>query len=931
MAIDAGCLARLPWRLSVFMFCIALPAFLCRCAGAAAFHGVDDIDHPKWMPSTTGKQLAGRYIIEFDDAFRGSPTDFIKEVQRNHAQFKWTVTHDLDASKSSIFRGTSIQLKHHHQQQESRLGSNNAAGSGQHPRMMTESQVMRTVMDEYAIKRVYPVVEVPRPSVRHQNVLQTQQGNILSPEVSGLPFSHAMTQVDRVRQELGLTGKGVVVGIIDTGVDFYHPALGGGFGPGYKVALGYDLVGDHFDFTDPSSVKPSPEPLDICENPFNGHGTHVAGIIAAEDTIHNFTGVAPDVTLGMWRVFGCKGSGSNDVIIKAMLMAYEAGCNIINLSLGSPNGWPEDPTAVVADRIAKNNVTVVAAAGNDGRSGAFMISSPSAGYDTISVASIDNAYSLRPLAITETGQKFPYMLSNATRSFPNGTLVAYTSTSDTQNDGCQATMSGDRTDLRDKIVLVKRGTCTFDEKAKVLRKYGALSMLVYDKEGDEAFAPVVKSDSLPTAGVSYRTGLALLEAIKTHGGTLNVDFNTVLSAVPVKSAGMVSHFSSTGPTNELDLKPDIAGIGGYVFSTLPRVQGSYGTLSGTSMATPYVAGVCALYQQAHGTDVSPVFIREQLQNYAKLAKTYDGLNDNPVRQGAGLVQAYDSIQGGIHLMPGKLSFNDTAHQKIEQLTLANRKGEAATFRLRNQPTVALEPYNTTIQWYLPLETSEYNFDTMATLDFGPTLNGTITLQPGESITIPISVRSIKSDTLNSIDNPYPIYGGAVEVLDGESGEVVVQAPYIGVIGNMTELPVFDVGFPFLVLENENDLDHAREGHPDVLHLNRTSPKFKPLYMVTRLVTSTALMVVDVLDAASEVIGIALQAEYIERNTADANDSYNMDAWYGTYIPNGVNDDQEAVPVPDGDYFLRWRALKPFGDPANPDSWESVLSPKIILS
>jgi hypothetical protein len=112
---------------------------------------------------------------------------------------------------------------------------------------------------------------------------------------------------------------GLFIGIVDTGVDYNHPALGGGFGPGYKVVTRYDLVGDAYDGTTDTTPVPDNDPVDC-----DGHGTHVSGINGADPNPFNFTGVVPNATLGMWKVFGCTGSVGNDILIAAFNMAYEA-------------------------------------------------------------------------------------------------------------------------------------------------------------------------------------------------------------------------------------------------------------------------------------------------------------------------------------------------------------------------------------------------------------------------------------------------------------------------------------------------------------------------------------------------------------------------------------------------------------------------------
>ena len=163
------------------------------------------------------------------------------------------------------------------------------------------------------------------------------------------------------------TGKGIKVGVIDTGIDYLHKALGGGFGPGFKVAGGYDFING------------SPKPLDD-----NGHGTHVAGIIAgSSDSIKS---IAPDVQLFSYKVLDASGSGSTSTVIAAIEQAVTDGVDVINLSLGTSNGDPDDILSEAVDRAVEADVVVVVAAGNDGNGGdQGTISSPGAARQALTV------------------------------------------------------------------------------------------------------------------------------------------------------------------------------------------------------------------------------------------------------------------------------------------------------------------------------------------------------------------------------------------------------------------------------------------------------------------------------------------------------------------------------------------------------------------
>ncbi|KAF9090992.1 hypothetical protein BGX29_011188 [Mortierella sp. GBA35] len=209
--------------------------------------------------------------------------------------------------------------------------------------------VLREILEQIAgIKLVEPVIMHERPEAISHEFHALGSGT--KTKKYGV---HDLTGVKEVHETLKLYGKGIMIGIIDSGVDYHHPALGGCFGPGCKVAYGTDFVGD-------DGRSPDDGPMTDCD----GHGTHVAGIIAANDTTS--IGVAPQATLGAYSVFGCQGGTSNDLIMKVLLRAAGNGMQVINLSLGGPGGWRQDRESRLADELAKNETIIVAAMGNEG-------------------------------------------------------------------------------------------------------------------------------------------------------------------------------------------------------------------------------------------------------------------------------------------------------------------------------------------------------------------------------------------------------------------------------------------------------------------------------------------------------------------------------------------------------------------------------------
>jgi subtilisin family serine protease len=192
---------------------------------------------------------------------------------------------------------------------------------------------------------------------------------------SGTYPPHVMTQVDKLHAK-GITGKGIHVGIVDSGIDYKHPALGGCFGPGCVVTTGYDFVDRDAD------------PMDPCE----GHGTHVAGIIAAQPNLWGFTGAAPGVTLGAYRANNCAGTVPDDRLVAAFNRAFDDGCDIINFSGVLPWSWSEHPTSVAVQRIVDRGVPCVAAMGNmnEANTGLFTAGSPAVGRGVAGIANFIN-------------------------------------------------------------------------------------------------------------------------------------------------------------------------------------------------------------------------------------------------------------------------------------------------------------------------------------------------------------------------------------------------------------------------------------------------------------------------------------------------------------------------------------------------------------
>src|SRR4051794_12850752 len=482
-----------------------------------------------------------------------------------------------------------------------------------------------------------------------------------------LAFALTMTGADIAQSRLGFTGRGEHVAVIDSGIDFDHPDLGGCFGSGCRVSNGYDFVGDTYDPDDTSLAwQPVPHP-DAVPDDCNGHGTHVAGIIGANGAIR---GVAPDVTFGAYRVVGCGGQTTSDVLLAALERAYHDGADVINMSLGEHlAGWPDAPLARAASRLVDKGIVVVSAVGNDAAQGAFGVPSPGAGERVIAAASVENRLVTVPgFTISPDARPVRFLPAFSPRPVPtDGTVeLARTGTTATQDDACAPLPTGS---LEGKAALVRRGTCTFDVKAANVLAAGAVALVVYNNAG--GLDQYITTGSVPIPGVYIAEDDGELINARLDDGPVRLTWATSID-VPPPGAGQLSSFSGIGLAADLSLKPDIAAPGGLIRSTVPVENGSYAVASGTSMAAPHVAGAAALYLQAHPA-TRAADVATALLNSADPVLAPAGGPDFVVRQGAGLVDIDDAILATTTVTPAKLSLGDTAGrgERRDTLTIAN--------------------------------------------------------------------------------------------------------------------------------------------------------------------------------------------------------------------------------------------------------------------
>ncbi|KAG9050739.1 hypothetical protein FS837_002683 [Tulasnella sp. UAMH 9824] len=800
---------------------------------------------------------------------------------------------------------------------------------------------------------ISPAYKRPRPKPVGSRRLKNKNAHALD---SFGP--HVMTGVDKLHAE-GTFGKGIRVAIIDTGVDYLHPALGGGFGPGFKVSHGTDFVGDEYDGS--NDPVPDDDPIDC-----GGHGTH-----GADSNPYGFTGVAPQADIGMYKVFGCTGGVSDDVVIDAMLRAYDDRHDIVTMSLGFPSvAWSEDTLGTIASRIAATGVVVTVAAGNDGQYGAFYVGPPSTGKNVISVASVESTqFFVQNVELNNGHSPIPYY-SFEPLDVP-GSLAIYATSRDTKVEADACSSLPDSTpDLSEYVVLIRRGGCNFDDKAANVKAHGAKYVLFYDNVDSGPF--YIETTELVSSLISKPDGEYLVGQF-AHKANVMLSFpqNQPPSAIPTPIGGLMSSFSSYGPTWDLGFKPSVAAPGG-----------SYGLLSGTSMATPFTAGVAALILQKHGNSRKNALGMRGLLESTGEAVPVSKESAEPLQTlaqaGAGLLNAYKAVHSKTVVTPdlgvltidcpgsnmtGELHLNDTAYgEKSHTITVKNTSNKAQKFKITHIPAGTMIPFDSEQQAYpypVPINTH------YAKVTFKPS---TLIVQPGKSAKFVATIHPPKGvDRKN-----FPVYTGFLQV---ESATSSVHVAYMGVAGKMKDLKILDrtpdyfgVSGPYLV-----DADGNIQTGPETY---RWEKDYDFPWAVFRRLAGTPLLRIDLVSASAKldargidlvdspenigrssqdqrlseagpvypasakfkrvpelaarlrkipVVGNLLTRNYIGRNTNGPFEANGYD-YFALYNPTF----SDGTTIPNGRYNILLRALKITGDPEKNSDYDSWLSPEIII-
>ena len=644
-------------------------------------------------------------------------------------------------------------------------------------------------------------------------------------------------------------GTGMVVAVLDTGLDSAHSAFSVENFTSEKLGMTYEDVAAVVGQTKANELygglgvddvyinEKVPFGYDYADNDpdvystHNNHGTHVSGVIVGKDD--TITGVAPNAQLVSMKIFSdVVDTARSSWILAALEDCVILGVDVINMSLGTAAGFSresdEEILNGVYDKIREAGISVVAAAsnsyssayGSDANGNLGLTSNPDTG--TVgSPSTYDGVLSVASISGTET----PYLLYDKTIIYFDEansgaakelnfceTLLGDKDTMEIEyvvipGVGRSADYTG--LDVAGKIALVRRGDNTFEEKAMIAEAQGAAGIIIYNNVSGEIKMNVGDA-KLAVCSISQDNGEMLVAA---GSGKLKISKEQT-------SGPFISDFSSWGPTPSLEIKPEITGHGGNILSSV--TGGGYDRLSGTSLACPNLAGVVILLRQyvvENFPDIADdnvevaAMVNRLLMSTADIALNTNGLPYAVRKQGADLANLTNATQtpsyittydvDGNEMDKTKLELGDDAEKTgvYEMSFTVNNIGEknlayeldayVMTEGVSDTKTNAGETTVTEEAYILDGATVE-----ITSIDGEAPKNNKISVDAGSSVNVEVTI------TLSDADKAYldesfanGMYVEGYLTLTATKGtDIDLSVPYLAYYGDWTVAPMFDLEY-----------------------------------------------------------------------------------------------------------------------------------------
>ena len=670
----------------------------------------------------------------------------------------------------------------------------------------------------------------------------------------------------------GYDGSGTVVAVLDTGLDYYHTAFStdnftaSSLGMTFADVEGFiadTVAADKQSGLTASDVYISekvPFGFDYADGDADvfpiqsDHGTHVAGVIAGKDDV--ITGVAPNAQLAIMKIFSdIEDSARTSWILAALEDCVVLEVDVINMSIGTSAGFSRESDREkitgVYDRIRELGISMVVAASNsftstygsekNGNLGLTSnpdngtVGSPSTYQGALSVASINGAQTPYMLY----GETIIYYIESTDRVseekefvadlLPEGTDEAEYEFVTIPGAGRSADYTG--IEVEGKIVLVSRGSTTFEEKATVAEQKGAAGIIIYNNVAGD-IKMTVGDAKLAVCSISQDEGEMLAAA-----GTGTIKISRTQTSGP-----FMSDFSSWGPSPDLEIKPEITAHGGMILSSVPGQD--YDRISGTSMACPNVSGLVAILRQYvrenfpaiadNNVEIAAV-VNRLLMSTADIVINKNGLPYAVRKQGAGLANLTSSIatdayiitydrEDGSIMDKSKIELGDDPEKKgvyTLKFSVYNFGSSSLSYDISAYVMTEGISDTKTNDGEYTVDEQGYLLENGTTVEItnvsGGTLSGqnlTVTAGATADVTVTITLSDADREYMNRFENGMYIEGHVT--LTATAGtEIDLSVPYLAFYGDWTVAPLFDIDyFETNADEIDDSIDLADKTLPD---------------------------------------------------------------------------------------------------------------------
>ena len=677
---------------------------------------------------------------------------------------------------------------------------------------------------------------VERETQVNENVAADAEGGFAASRLSDQDPDNLSAQLMMRTDQVSQKGEGKVIAVIDTGVDISHPAFSGALAGAPSMTaedvavltpqLGEGKSGVYVNEKFPFAYDYAENDADV--SPSVSHGTHVAGIAAGN--ADQIVGVAPEAQIIVAKV---SRDGSRAISDSALLAALDDMVllrpDVINLSLGWTAGMDNEADSVYATvykKLQEVGITVDAASGNAFSAGygntsgrnlpyasdpdSSVLAEPASYSSVVAVASLNNRLTLNVLKAA--GRDIAYQRARGA----NGEKIAelteltpgdyeYVDAGFASEEDVAALAAKYPEGLSGKIALVSRGEVTYSAKIDNIAPLKPAGILVYNNvPGEELLVMSLTTSSVPAAFISLESGQAMLAAADRH--LTLVDGKTI---TPNSNYSM-SDFSAWGVSPDLRLKPEVSAPGGDVYSAVPG--GTYEFMSGTSMASPQMAGVSTIVLQRVQSD--PLFAsmsaREKVDVVQNLmmgtarpltdAAQTSGALYSPRKQGAGLVDAlaattssvYPTVVGAPEQSRPKADLGDGTKGWHFDVTLHNLSGVPATYELSSQALSEIVEggffTEHSADWRGRGVEIAYSGAASASAE-----GATVTVPASGEVTVGIDVTP-GSDFASYVAANTPngtFLDGFVRFASKTEGQPDLSVPYLGFYGDWGKAPIFD--------------------------------------------------------------------------------------------------------------------------------------------